>query len=1464
MNREKIYKRLDAVTPYTNTIVAVAAWCALHAYEADAVLECLSERLRAPSTTVARRTALVYVLHELLLTVCSDGTPEEAKQKVLLGVREFFPGAVDEVLGRAQEELSSFVAAVEKALGWWQSMKLFSSAWLESVWSSLARRSVGPSFSLSLQRCAHLMARYEAAKGSGTGASDEARRLLVLLAKVRRRDFPAWREFEVWHESELAQWDGAANEVKREADAHPVSGSFGAETAVRIKTEPGSGAGVSGGAAPPGPRSGDPDEDDELQTTKLDVRAAALYWPGLLHLICAILSFSCPSEFFLSPSLSVRLATMYQPQYNTEAAYGVAQPSGAEGWGQQQQQQLPAVEPAPIPSDEQAVRWSWNVYPVSRVDAAKLHVPLGCMYTPLGQSCPVVGASSDEARCRKCRAFLNPFITYDVGTQSWTCVICGMRNTFSQRYGQVTDFNLPEEMRRGNETVEYHDCRASQHPAPVTYVLIVDTCLESEVELDGLRSCLRMVVSKLPDDACVSFMTFGITIQMHDLSARSPFPRCTVLRGSEEVKVDGLKMLLPDLTPFIVPLQHCRPTINQIIDELARDPWPVPKTQRPLRCTGAVLSAATSLLEVWATGRGSCVLSFLSGACTIGPGMVVNPSREFMIRGHTDIRDGNDNASLWLPSCAFYDNLMQRLVAQGHSLSCFCASLDQLGIAEMKQCVHCSGGLVFNAETWNQQPFRQSMELFFEPHPETGRPNFVLNATFDVLTSPTWRVAGVIGQCVGTGKKAPAGVSFISDKEIGAGGTCQWTTGMIDPRTTFAVYFHTSAPAAGEHIAQSYRYTQFITQYETPGGVRLRVTTLPHRQQDHPTKQELIAAFDQETAAVLMAREAVFKTDLMQLYDVLRWLDTKLVKVVGAFAQRTGEKGAPMQLPPQFVFFPAFMYHLRRSGYLQVFNSSPDESAIIRLQLLKSDVRDSIVQIQPTLYRYRMDAPSEPVSLDSSALQPDCIVLLDTFFEVLLHSGATVAAWRNAGYADMEEYSNFREFLEAPLADAQLLVLSRIPVPRLIDVCQDDPDARILYNRINPSRSYDSVQGAEYGSSGGELVYTDDASLQTFMKHLWKLAASENNRMTFDDIFSPLFFLGGGGASSAYGVRGDAIPSRGGEGSTEAPSRSTEILLVVLASSTFFFGAMLVWWDLLASDGLTGSGIALAISYAVTYYVVFYRPLRTILSATRAQQSVNPSRLENDLTLLIVALPLLSVDPLLDWAMNINHSVVFMVARTAMLCFLADGKEQRATRLYRNWLAVHLDECAGAAGRLLGVPPVAEDAQKAEQYNKNAPLTSRVVLQPPSTEVLVPPLLQGRPVTRPLVVPAANPSKANGMARRTPNEGVQKNLVLGAFHILKSELNEVEEVAVENIETLSMNSCFSCPSLFLPPSFHLSGSTLSSQRTAANSQQHSLSVPAFVSPPFRRLFRDYFSFFFLFVCFILFLFASNIIIIIRN
>jgi hypothetical protein len=56
-----------------------------------------------------------------------------------------------------------------------------------------------------------------------------------------------------------------------------------------------------------------------------------------------------------------------------------------------------------------------------------------------------------------------------------------------------------------------------------------------------------------------------------------------------------------------------------------------------------------------------------------------------------------------------------------------------------------------------------------------------------------------------------------------------------------------------------------------------------------------------------------------------------LIRLAAKFGDYRKEDAQSFQLSPQFSIYPQFMFHLRRSQFLQTFNTSPDESAFHRL-----------------------------------------------------------------------------------------------------------------------------------------------------------------------------------------------------------------------------------------------------------------------------------------------------------------------------------------------------------------------------------------------------------------------------------------------------------------------------------------------------------------------------------------------------
>uniref|UniRef100_A0A8C8IDL2 Protein transport protein SEC23 n=1 Tax=Oncorhynchus tshawytscha TaxID=74940 RepID=A0A8C8IDL2_ONCTS len=619
--------------------------------------------------------------------------------------------------------------------------------------------------------------------------------------------------------------------------------------------------------------------------------------------------------------------------------------------------------------ERDGVRFSWNVWPSSRLEATRMVVPVASLFTPLKERPDLPPIQYEPVLCSRvtCRAVLNPLCQVDYRAKLWACNFCYQRNQFPPTYAGISDVNQPAELLPQFSTIEYVVQRGPL--MPLVFLYVVDTCMEDE-DLQALKESLQMSLSLLPPTALVGLITFGRMIQVHELGCEG-ISKSYVFRGTKDLNAKQLQEMLGLTKPtaaqagrgpqapqaplsnrFLQPVQKIDMNLTDLLGELQRDPWPVTQGKRPLRSLGSAMSIAVGLLEV-------------------------RPGQKYNL-----------------------------------------------------------------------------------PHS--------------------------IGPCVSLNAKGPC----VSENEIGTGGTSQWKICGLDHNTTLAVYFE----VVNQHnapIPQGGRgAVQYVTQYQhSSGQKRIRVTTTARNWADAGTQIQTIAAsFDQEASAILMARLAVYRAETEEGPDVLRWLDRQLIRLCQKFGDYHKDDPNSFRFSETFSLYPQFMFHLRRSPFLQVFNNSPDESSYYRHQFMRQDLTQSLIMIQPILYAYSFNGPPEPVLLDSSSILPDRILLMDTFFQILIYHGETVSQWRKAGYQELPEYENFRHLLQAPVDDAQEILHSRFPMPRYIDTEHGGSQARFLLSKVNPSQTHNNMYA--WGQESGAPILTDDVSLQVFMDHLKKLAVS--------------------------------------------------------------------------------------------------------------------------------------------------------------------------------------------------------------------------------------------------------------------------------------------------------------------------------------------------------------------------------------
>jgi protein transport protein SEC23 len=80
----------------------------------------------------------------------------------------------------------------------------------------------------------------------------------------------------------------------------------------------------------------------------------------------------------------------------------------------------------------------------------------------------------------------------------------------------------------------------------------------------------------------------------------------------------------------------------------------------------------------------------------------------------------------------------------------------------------------------------------------------------------------------------------------------------------------------------------------------------------------------------------------------------------------------------------------------------------------RETVGNALLMIQPTLEAYAFNQSGIPVLLSATSLAPDRILVLDTFFCLVVWTGDNVADWRKGGYHLKPEYAHVKALIEAP------------------------------------------------------------------------------------------------------------------------------------------------------------------------------------------------------------------------------------------------------------------------------------------------------------------------------------------------------------------------------------------------------------------------------------------------------------------
>lgn len=792
--------------------------------------------------------------------------------------------------------------------------------------------------------------------------------------------------------------------------------------------------------------------------------------------------------------------------------------------------------------DVDGTRVSWNNVPKLKLQHHRNVVPLSALYTPLNNKSSIPELPElFVLSCRKCKAFANPYLApiKSANGLQWQCTFCPFLNDLPQ----MQDGLLHPALDQHNTTVEYLTERRAL--VPPVFVYVVDTCFEGddiEEAYASLRESLTYSLSLLPSEALVGFLSFGRHVLLHDLYEPH---RSIAFNGNKLYTLEDVQALLrldrsgltkegtlgPIAQKYLGRVDMVEYQLTSIVEQLTTNIFPHIDSDRPARATGCAMNVAALTIQAFfgrGTPVGGHVMCFIGGAVTVGPGKIVDVHKKEPLRSHhdidkakalhlTNISGGIQNISggvakvnplLWTQAKIFYGEVAAVLSSVGMAMNLFIGLYDQAGLHEMAVVCARTGGSVVMCDSFNTTLFKQSLIKFFarkEVDPETqegteeqddGYLQMGFNATLECRTNKDLQIQGLIGHATALPLRKENADS-VSPIVVGEGNTTAWKLCSVNPQSTYAIYFDKLDSAATGRT-----YMQFTFYYQHPDGAyRIRVTTYALGVIADADAPALLHGFDSEASLVAIARSQIEKLHApgkslwalsFDSTDLNKHLDKVIIDYCSRFAQYKKGDAASFTIFDNYFDLASKLYHLRRSPFIRVFNSSPDETSFYHHVLMHEDVVNSATMIRPVLLSYDMSTFGAPdingnpftdpvaVELDSLLLGKEKILLLDSFFQILIYHGQTIAQWRKQNYQNEPGYEHFKDFLAAPKLEALYILADRFPLPRFIDCDEGGSQARFLIARLNSSTTYNS------SPYSGDLqgILTDDASLLEFMDRL--------------------------------------------------------------------------------------------------------------------------------------------------------------------------------------------------------------------------------------------------------------------------------------------------------------------------------------------------------------------------------------------
>lgn len=615
------------------------------------------------------------------------------------------------------------------------------------------------------------------------------------------------------------------------------------------------------------------------------------------------------------------------------------------------------------------IRSTLNVAPTTNNLLKKSKLPFALVVSPYAalhnndENIPVVD-DSEICRCRRCRSYINPFVSFQNQALRWKCNICGLVNDVPQRLFDNNAIWSRKELNYGVVDFVAPAAYMVRAPQPPVYVFLLDVSIQA-IQSGLLATAARVIkenLDRLPnkDDRCrVSIIAVDQAIHFFDIA------------GCEEdgmppmyVVTDLESPFLPMPTGLLVNLLEYRKQIDKLLDNISE------MFSKNINPNSALCSALTVAQQLIAPIGGKLVVL----TATL-PDVGI---AKLEVREDRKVLGTPKENALLQPAHKFYKTFAIECNKTQVSVDMFLFSSRYQDVASLSNLPRFTGGQTYFYPGWSASRPEDAIKLAHELGEHMSM-EVTYEAVMRVRCSAALKTTAFYGNFFNRSTDLCAFPSFPRDQSY-----------VVE----IGIEENISAPTVAFQVA--------VLHSTCDGQRRIRVVTLTLP--TSPTLQDIYASSDQLAIASYLSHKACERALSSGLDDARQFVNNKLIEILTTYKKElmTTNVGssAPLQFCANLRMLPLLVNSLLKSVAIRKSGQIASDLRSASICLLSTlPVKYLIKYLHPDLFSLH-DMPDEAGYPDESSgdivlppkqnLSSELVVSHGLY---LIHDGQTMFLW---------------------------------------------------------------------------------------------------------------------------------------------------------------------------------------------------------------------------------------------------------------------------------------------------------------------------------------------------------------------------------------------------------------------------------------------------------------------------------------